>query len=170
MNIKELNYKKIIFFISLCINSFLCSYLYYFGFTTDTIIRNERHVEVEVINIPKEMDDWEMFTMALIKVESEYDSLAVSNKGAKGYFQITPIYIKEVNRVHGTNYTMNDVTNLELAYEIFDLMQKAHNREYDKEKAIILHNGDHSWYRNRIMKAYEDIKKYEDIRNRLIQL
>lgn len=170
MNIKNLNYKNIIFFISLCINSFLCSYIHYFGFTTDIIVRNERSVEVEVVNLPKEMSDWEMFTMALMKVESEYDSTAVSNKGAKGYLQITPIYIEEVNRIHGTNYTMKDVTNLELAYEIFDLMQQAHNQNYDKEKAIILHNGKHDWYRNRVMKAYDDIKKYEDVRNRLIGL
>ncbi|MCM1217961.1 MAG: transglycosylase SLT domain-containing protein [Lachnospiraceae bacterium] len=108
--------------------------------------------------------------MALMKVESEYDSTAVSSVGAKGYFQITPVYIAEVNRVHHTNYTMNDVYDLESAHEIFDLMQKAHNKEYDMDKALVLHNGDHKWYKKRVMDAYEDIKKYENIRNKLINL
>lgn len=120
--------------------------------------------------IPDSMNDWDMFTMALMKVESEYDSTAVSSVGAKGYFQITPVYIAEVNRVHHTNYTMNDVYELESAHEIFDLMQKAHNKEYDMDKALVLHNGDHKWYKKRVMDAYEDIKKYENIRNRLINL
>ena len=116
------------------------------------------------------MDDWEMFTMALMTVESELDSTAISSKGAKGYLQITPIYIEEVNRIHGTNFTMNDVLELETAYEIFDLMQQAHNQDYDIEKAIVLHNGKHVWYRKRIMDALENIKKYENIRNRLIEI
>ena len=116
------------------------------------------------------MSDWDIFTMALIKTESEFDSTAVSSVGAKGYFQITPIYIKEVNRVHKTNFTMDDVINLEKAYQIFDLMQQAHNKEYDKEKAIVLHNGEHDWYRRRVLNNYEDIKKYEEIRNRILEV
>lgn len=160
--------KTIITYLSICINCFLISYLYYSNESKHVILPIEKRTEV--IEVPKYMDDWEMFTMALMTVESELDSTAISSKGAVGYLQITPIYIEEVNRIHGTNFTMNDVTKLETAYEIFDLMQQAHNKDYDIEKAIVLHNGEHVWYRKRIMNALENIKKYEDIRNRLLEI
>ena len=46
------------------------------------------------------LSDWDMFTLALMKVESDYDVTAESSVGAKGYFQIMPIYVEEVNRIH----------------------------------------------------------------------
>lgn len=128
------------------------------------------HHHTKYVEIPKELTEWDMFTMALMQVESEYDSLAVSSVGAKGYFQITPIYIKEVNRIHNTNYTMDDVTDFESAYRIFDLMQQAHNKDYDMDKALTLHNGDHDWYKRRVMNAYQRIKKYEEVRTMLVSL
>ena len=154
-------------YISLGLNVLLFGVFVSGCYGTKSIQKTEKYV---VEKQPVKMTDWNMFTMALMTVESELDSTAVSSVGAKGYFQITPIYIKEVNRIHHTNYTMDDVYDLETAYEIFDLMQQAHNKEYDMDKALILHNGDHKWYKKRVMDAYEDIKKYEDIRNRLIQL
>lgn len=162
------NVKKIIAFISICINVFIASYFFYQTFEPEYKI--VKHQEKEFVYVPKHMSDWDIFTMALIKTESEFDSTAVSSVGAKGYFQITPIYIKEVNRVYKTNFTMDDVINLEKAYQIFDLMQQAHNKEYDKEKAIVLHNGEHDWYRRRVLNNYEDIKKYEEIRNRILEV
>lgn len=153
---------KVLLFVSVILNCVLfCSFL------------NGKETKIHTKIIKEKaptMSEWDMFTMALMKVESEYDSTAVSSVGAKGYFQITPIYIEEVNRVHHTDYTMDDVYDLESAHEIFDLMQKAHNKNYDMDKAMVLHNGDHKWYKKRVMDAYDDIKKYEDIRNRLIKL
>ena len=84
----------------------------------------------------------QIFTMALMKVESGYNPDAVSSAGARGYFQITPIYVKEVNRMHGTTYSFEQVDDFEYAYEIFDMMQKANNNEYDIEKELTLHNGE----------------------------
>ena len=55
------------------------------------------------------LSEWDMFTLALMKVESEYNNNAVSSVGAKGYFQMTPIYVKEVNRVHKTNFTFEQL-------------------------------------------------------------
>lgn len=162
------NIKKIIAFVSICINVFIASYFYYETFEPEYRVIKQK--EKEFIYVPRHMSDWDIFTMALIKTESEYDSTVVSSVGAKGYFQITPIYIKEVNRIHKTNFTMDDVINLEKAYQIFDLMQQAHNKDYDKEKAIVLHNGEHDWYRRRVLNNYEDIKKYEEIRNRILEV
>lgn len=114
-----------------------------------------------------QLSDWEVFTMALMKVESEYDSTAVSSAGAKGYFQITPIYVKEVNRLHHTDYNFNQVTNFNDSYEIFLLMQDARNSSYDMDTALELHNGNHKWYKKRVYKEMENIRRYEQVRNQL---
>ena len=113
------------------------------------------------------LSDWEVFTLALIKVESEYNNNAVSSVGAKGYFQMTPIYVKEVNRVHKTNFTFDQVTDFDKAYEIFDLMQKAHNPDYNMDKALELHNGKHAWYNKRVYREMRNIRIYEDMRSKI---
>lgn len=111
------------------------------------------------------LSEWDMFTLALMKVESNYEPTAVSSVGAKGYFQITPIYVEEVNRVHKTNYKYDDVVNsFDLSYEVFTLMQEAHNQDYDMDKALRLHNGDHKWYNKRVYKEMDAIMKYEEMR------
>ena len=159
--------KKVIFIIILAI-SFVANI-----FGTAYIIRNERSVKVEesiteTEEIVKDtLSQWDLFTLALMKVESEYNNDAVSSVGAKGYFQMTPIYVKEVNRVHKTNFTFDQVTDFEKAYEIFDLMQKAHNPNYDMEKALDLHNGKHVWYHKRVYKAMDQIRIYEEMRSKV---
>ena len=110
---------------------------------------------------------WDIFTLALIKVESEYNNNTVSSVGAKGYFQMTPIYVKEVNRIHKTNFTFDQVTDFAKAYEIFDLMQKAHNPDYNMDKALELHNGKHVWYNKRVYQEMRNIKMYENMRSKI---
>lgn len=110
------------------------------------------------------LSEWDAFTLALMKVESEYDNDAVSSVGARGYFQMTPIYVREVNRVHKTGYTFDQVTDFDTAYDIFDLMQKAHNRDYDMDRALELHNGRHEWYNRMVYRAMEEILLYEEMR------
>lgn len=162
----ETNIKKIIFFVSLCLNCFLSSFMYYSPTPVEyrVVTRTETELETEI----RELNEWEIFTMSLVKVESEYDSLAVSDKGARGHFQITPIYIKEVNNNHNTHYKMSDVTNFEKAWEIFERMQQIHNEDYDMDKALVLHNGNHEWYKRRVMNTFDEIKKYEELRFRLL--
>ena len=65
--------------------------------------------EIESISNKDSLSEWDVFTLALMKVESNYDNAAVSSVGAKGYFQIMPIYVEEVNRVHKTNYIYGSV-------------------------------------------------------------
>lgn len=121
----------------------------------------------EVMNVQDTLSDWDVFTLALMKVESEYNNNAVSSVGAKGYFQMTPIYVKEVNRIHKTNFTFDQVTDFDKAYEIFDLMQKAHNPNYNMDKALELHNGKHAWYNKRVYREMKNIRMYEDMRNKI---
>lgn len=132
---------------------------------------NERlaNVEQELAEHMCKQDDplteWDLFTLALMKVESDYDLKAKSSVGARGYFQIMPIYVEEVNRVHKTNYVYEEVVgSFEKSYEVFTLMQEAHNKDFSMDKALTLHNGNHKWYKKRVYNAMEDIAKYEEVR------
>ena len=132
---------------------------------------NLASVEMELKELkckPDSLSNWDIFTLALIKVESEYKPNAVSSVGAKGYFQFMPIYVNEVNRFHNTNYVYEDVVNsFELSHEVFILMQEAHNKDYNMDKALTLHNGEHKWYKKRVYNAMEDIALYEEMRQML---
>lgn len=111
------------------------------------------------------LSEWDLFTLALMKVESDYNLTAKSSVGARGYLQIMPIYVEEVNRVHRTNYVYEEVVgSLEQSYEVFILMQEAHNKDFSMDKALTLHNGNHKWYKKRVYNAMEDIAKYEEVR------
>ena len=129
---------------------------------------NLESVEMELKELkckPDSLSKWDIFTLALMKVESEYKPNAVSSVGAKGYFQFMPIYVNEVNRFHNTNYVYEDVVNsFELSHEVFILMQEAHNKDYNMDKALTLHNGEHKWYKKRVYNAMEDIALYEEMR------
>ena len=114
------------------------------------------------------LSEWDVFTLALMKVESNYEPAAVSSVGAKGYFQIMPIYVEEVNRVHKTNYVYEDVVrSFDKSYEVFTLMQEAHNKDFSMDKALRLHNGNHKWYHRRVYNEMSNIQKYEEMRQKV---
>lgn len=114
------------------------------------------------------LTEWDKFTLALMKVESNYDITAESSVGARGYFQLMPIYVKEVNRVYKTNYKFEEVVkSFEQSYEVFMLMQKAHNKDFSMDEALRIHNGDHKWYHKRVYDEMVKIKKYEEMRQML---
>jgi hypothetical protein len=126
--------------------------------------------EIESISNSNEdvLSEWDVFTLALMKVESNYEPAAVSSVGAKGYFQIMPIYVEEVNRVHKTNYVYEDVVrSFEKSYEVFTLMQEAHNKDFSMDKALRLHNGNHKWYHRRVYNEMSNIQKYEEMRQKV---
>lgn len=127
----------------------------------------EAQKDTVTVKLADTLDEWEIFTLALMKVESDYDPTAVSSVGARGYFQITPIYVKEVNRIHNTNFTFDQVTDFNTAWQIFDLMQKGHNPDYNMDKALELHNGNHDWYKQRVYKEMKRIRLYESMRNKV---
>ena len=168
MILKQTNRTKQILYVSIILNLLLtvCCFVFY-NDGRHVVSKEKLIVREQVIEVPDTINDWEMFTMALMKVESDYDSTAVSPVGARGYLQLPPVYIKEVNQKHNTNYTFADAWNLEKSYEIYDLMQQAHNKDYDIEKAIVLHNGKHGWYRQRVLKELKNIEIYEQVRQRV---
>ena len=153
-------------FISICRISVLSNEL---KATQENLASVEQELkELKCNPVMDSLSKWDIFTLALMKVESEYKPNAVSSVGAKGYFQFMPIYVNEVNRFHNTNYVYEDVVkSFELSNEVFILMQEAHNKDYNMDKALTLHNGEHKWYKKRVYDAMEDIKLYEEMRQKV---
>lgn len=153
-------------FISICRISVLSNEL---KATQENLASVEQELkELKCNPVADSLSKWEIFTLALMKVESEYKPNAISSVGAKGYFQFMPIYVNEVNRFHNTNYVYEDVVkSFELSNEVFILMQEAHNKDYNMDKALTLHNGEHKWYKKRVYNAMEDIELYEEMRQKV---
>lgn len=123
-----------------------------------TITRNEETKELK--EIKKEPSDWDIFLAALIEVESEGKSDAVGKTNDVGILQITPIYVKDVNRILGEErYTLAERTDIEKSLEMFEIYQKHYNPNKDIDKAIKLHNPKAGQsYRIKIMKKMRNIK------------
>lgn len=133
--------------------------------TNEKLASVEQELAEHMCKKEEPLSEWDLFTLALMKVESDYELSAKSSVGARGYLQIMPIYVEEVNRVHHTNYKYDEVvSSLEQSYEVFILMQEAHNKDFSMDKALTLHNGNHKWYKKRVYNAMEDIAKYEEVR------
>ena len=109
------------------------------------------------------LSEWQMLKMAIAWTESRMNPQAVGKTNDYGVLQITPIYVKEVNRVSGTDYKHDDAFSVELSMEMFDLMQDAKNPSHEIDKAIYYHNKSAS-YREMVKKNYELIKRYEEVR------
>lgn len=107
--------------------------------------------------------DWEPVMNAIIQVESEGDTKAVSGKSC-GAMQITPILVKECNdilkeRKSKTRYTLRDRFNLEKSKEMFLLMQSKFNPDNNVEKAIRAWNGGNNYNKKRTQRYFEKVMK-----------
>lgn len=102
---------------------------------------NNDKADVLKQEIKKELSEWEIFIQALIQVESEGKADAVGTKNDVGILQITPIYVKDVNRILGEKrYTLSCRTDKRKSLEMFEILQNHYNPDKDIEKAIKLHN------------------------------
>ena len=117
------------------------------------------------------LTDWQIFVMALIEVECERNPKAKSNKNAIGPFQITPIYVAEINRIYNTDYKFEDAWDLNKSIKMFELMNDHYNPNRNIDKAIQIHNpGAGSWYAKRIKERMKLIKFSELVRSELTNL
>lgn len=101
--------------------------------------------------------DWELFVKAITFVESEFKDSAVNpNSGARGQFQILPIFVKEANRLQSIDtFTWDDAFEYEPSRMMFDIIQNAKNPTKDKRLACRIHYGSYSIeYYNKVMRAY----------------
>lgn len=111
--------------------------------------------------IKKELSEWDIFVEALIQVESEGKADAVGKTNDVGILQITPIYVKDVNRILGEEkYDLSCRTDTEKSLEMFEILQGHYNPSKSIDKAIKLHNPRAGQsYRIKIMNKMELIKE-----------
>lgn len=117
----------------------------------------------DTIFITDHLTEWQQMQLAIAYTESRFNPQAVGKAHDSGVLQLTPIYIREVNRVAGTSYELADAFDIEKAAEIFSRMQDHYNPEHDLEKAIRLHNSS-PYYRREVLKNLEFIKQMEAVR------
>ena len=110
-----------------------------------------------------ELTEWQMLQMAIIWTESKANPLAVGSSGDYGLYQMTDVYVREVNRIAGTDYAHEDAFVPEKAVEIFNTMQCAKNPHHDFELAVYFHNKSPQ-YLNRVRANLEFIRRYEAAR------
>lgn len=122
-------------------------------FSAMELLRMQRH----------ELSRWEKLQLAIIWTESKGNPDAVGSNGDYGLYQMTEPYVREVNRVAGTDYAHEDAFDPEKAVEMFDLMQAAYNPEHDIDKAIYYHNKSEA-YKRTVMANYALVERMEAAR------
>lgn len=119
-----------------------------------------------------ELSSWQILELAIMKTESDFDPLAVGTNQDCGLFQITPIYVQEVNRILDTAYfEHSDAFDIAKSVEMFNVYQDRRNPGHDIAKAIRIHNpgGDSIGYSRKVMENYRYIASVEAARKELIK-
>lgn len=123
--------------------------------------------EIQSIKIEKQfvpLTDFELIELAIIWQESKANPNPKYSDGkSEGILQLTPIYVKEANRILGKNkYTLHDRRNPLKSHEMFLVVQNYHNPEKDVKKAVKLHNKA-GWYFEEVMDRYNFVKLHQEI-------
>ena len=140
--------------------------LFVIGLALGTRIDENPKVIINNPTIESTLSEWEIMKLAIIKKESEFNPLAVGKTEDWGLFQITPIYVKEVNRILGeTKYIHEDAFNPEKTHQMLNIVQNHHNPENDIEKAIKSHNPTaSSEYILKVKRNMDFVRQYESLR------
>lgn len=107
--------------------------------------------------------DWNPIINAIIEVESAGNANAVDKSGKScGVLQITPILVKECNRIlelkkSSKRYTMDDRFNVSKSKEMFLLFQSYFNPKNDVEFAIRSWNGGLNYTKKATQKYFEKV-------------
>lgn len=102
---------------------------------------------------------WDPLLNALKTVESNNNPNAIGKSNDKGILQITPILIKEVNRL-GYNYTHDDAFDVKKSEEMFYIIAEHYCFEHDYEKMARIWNGGPKGYKKKhTIKYWNKIKK-----------
>ena len=107
--------------------------------------------------------DWNPVIDAIIEVESEGKADAVDKSGKScGIMQITPILVKECNRIlelkkSRKRYTMQDRFSVNKSKEMFLLFQSFYNPDNSVELAIRSWNGGMNYTKRSTQKYFEKV-------------
>lgn len=123
-----------------------------------------RYIPQEIQEVQVDtLSDWQVLQMAIIMTESRFNPSAVGTSNDYGVMQITPIYVKEVNRIAGTDYSHEDAFDIDKSLEMFALMQDYHNPDHLTDRALSLHNKG-AFYPKRVKENIELIRRMETVR------
>jgi len=146
--------------ISLAANFYCVSYIKQMN--TNLVVNNESN---DILSVPDTLSDWNTLQLAIAMTESEFNPKAVGKTKDYGIYQITPIYVKEVNRLLGNQvYTHDQAFDINKSVEMFNIMQSFKNPEQDIETAIYFHNKA-PWYKKKVLRNYQTVKRYETLRS-----
>jgi len=170
VNNKKTNFMSTLKTIILCIAISILVFLT--GYILGTISERDKKVsEVEYsLSADYGLDDWQILQMAIIKTESDFNSDAIGKTNDCGIFQITPIYVKDVNRLSEKQYQISDAFDVKKSLEMFSIMQSHYNSNYDIDKAVKLHNpnGKAVNYASRVYNNIVFIKRMEEVRKEVL--
>lgn len=143
------------------IGSFGCGYI------AHKVISASKEQQVVIEQVPETVEftlgSFEQLIMAIALTESRFQPEALGTAGDIGILQIREIYVREVNRLYGTCYTIEDAYSPEKSLEMFLLMQQHYNPEDDIETGIYYHNKS-PYYAKSVKQNLELIKRYETFR------
>lgn len=86
------------------------------------------------------LSEWQALTLAIAITESKCNPSATGKTNDGGLLQITPVYVREANRLAGTDYTHEDSYDIGKSLAMFRIIQDHYNPERSVDKAIRLHN------------------------------
>ena len=110
------------------------------------------------------LDERGLLILSMMYVESRFDPLAVGRDSDTGVLQITPVYVREANRILGREeFTLDDARDIKRSLDMFDVVQGEHNVTGDWAMTVYWHNKSDA-YRDRVVQAYNLFLNYERMR------
>lgn len=136
----------------------LITLCFVFGMVQD-VYKHYPPTNIDVAEV-ETTSDWELFTEAVIYVESKGDTHAVGKLDDVGVLQIRPIVVAEANRILGENhYTLEDRYSREKSIEMWNVIMDEKNAEHDKHFALKIWNPKAPIaYHRRVMSKYKELK------------
>lgn len=132
-----------------------------------TIPVRERVIEEKVLVPVDTLSDWQVLEMAIAFTESRFKKDAMGKAKDTGILQIRPIYVDEVNRLTGYNFTIEDALDPCLSLEMFNLMQEHKNPGHSIDTAIYFHNKS-PYYKKTVLENVDLIRRAEEMRRIII--
>lgn len=132
-----------------------------------TIPVRERVIETKILVPVDTLSDWQILEMAIAFTESRFKTDAMGRAEDTGILQIRPVYVDEVNRLSGRDYTIEDALDPCLSLEMFNLMQKHKNPGHSIDTAIYFHNKS-PYYKKTVLENVELIRRAEEMRRIII--
>jgi len=115
----------------------------------------------------EELSDFDKLILAMAYTESRFNDDAVGTCGDYGQLQLTEIWVKEVNRITGSNYRHEDAFDIDSTLAMFAAMNEVKNPEKSIDKAISIHNKS-PYYRKTVLENLAMVERYENLRKKLI--